>query len=97
MGDTGALALGGMLAVIALISGHVFVLPIIGLVFVIETGTTIIQWTSKIFRGKKVFRATPIHHHFEAKGWDETKVTMRFWLVGSVAAFAGIFVALLGV
>jgi phospho-N-acetylmuramoyl-pentapeptide-transferase len=96
MGDTGALALGGMLAVIALILNQVFVLPFIGVVFMIETLTTLIQWTSKALRGKKVFIATPIHHHFEAKGWDETKVTMRFWLAGGVGAFVGLFVALIG-
>lgn len=96
MGDTGALALGGMLAVIALMLDLVYVLPFIGAVFVLETVTTLIQWVSKATVGKKVFLATPIHHHFEAMGWDETKVTMRFWLVGSVSAFVGLFIALLG-
>lgn len=96
MGDTGALALGGMLAVIALMLNQTFVLPLIGVVFFIETATTLIQWTSKAWRKKKVFIATPIHHHFEAIGWDETKVTMRFWLAGGVGAFVGIFIALLG-
>jgi phospho-N-acetylmuramoyl-pentapeptide-transferase len=96
MGDTGALALGGMLAVVALMLNQAFVLPLIGGVFVLETLTTLIQWTSKATRGKKVFMATPIHHHFEALGWDETKVTMRFWLAGAISAFIGLFVALLG-
>lgn len=96
MGDTGALALGGMLAVIALMLNQVFVLPFIGAVFVLETGTTIIQWVSKATLGKKVFISTPIHHHFEAIGWDETKVTMRFWLAGAISAFIGLFIALLG-
>ncbi|HSX57656.1 MAG TPA: phospho-N-acetylmuramoyl-pentapeptide-transferase [Candidatus Saccharimonadales bacterium] len=96
LGDTGALALGAMLATIALITNSALVLLIIGFVFVVETGSVLIQWTSKALRdGKKVFLASPIHHHFEAKGWDETKVTMRFWLLGAISAFIGIFVALL--
>ncbi len=96
LGDTGALALGAMLATIALITNSALVLPLIGLVFVVETASVLIQWTSKATRnGKKVFLASPIHHHFEAKGWDETKVTMRFWLLGAVAAFFGIFIALI--
>ncbi len=96
IGDTGAMALGAMLAVIALMTNTTLVLPLIGLVFVAETLSVLIQWTSKATRnGKKVFIASPIHHHFEAKGWDETKVTMRFWLVGAVSAFLGIFVFLL--
>lgn len=96
LGDTGALAFGAMLATIALMTNTVFVLPLVGLVFVGETLSVLIQWTSKALRnGKKVFIASPIHHHFEAKGWDETKVTMRFWLLGAVSAFIGIFVFLL--
>lgn len=96
LGDTGAMALGGMLAVIALILNQAFVLPIIGVVFVVETLSAVIQWTSKAFWHRKVFIAAPVHHHFEAKGWDETKVTMRFWLAGAVGAFAGLFVAMMG-
>jgi phospho-N-acetylmuramoyl-pentapeptide-transferase len=97
LGDTGALSLGAMLAVIALMTNNSLVLPFVGLVFVVEALSTLIQWISKGFRnGKKVFLAAPIHHHFEAKGWDETKVTMRFWLAGAVSAFLGIFIALFG-
>lgn len=96
LGDTGALALGAMLAVIALITNTVLILPFVGLVFIIEATSVLIQWVSKATReGKKVFLAAPIHHHFEAKGWDETKVTMRFWLVGAISAFLGIFIALI--
>lgn len=96
IGDTGALAIGAMLATIALMTNTTLVLPFIGLVFVVEAASTLIQWYSKATRGgKKVFLAAPIHHHFEAKGWDETKVTMRFWLVGAVSAFLGVFVFLL--
>jgi len=97
LGDTGALALGAMLAVIALMTNTTMVLPLVGLVFVVETLSVILQWTSKLFRnGKKIFLASPIHHHFEAKGWDETKVTMRFWLFGAVSALVGIFIFLIG-
>jgi len=97
LGDTGALALGAMLAVIALLIGSSLILPFVGLIFVIEAGSVLLQWYSKATRGgKKIFLAAPIHHHFEAKGWDETKVTMRFWLVGAVSAFVGLFVALAG-
>ncbi len=97
LGDTGALALGGMLAVISLLTNTSLVLPFIGLVFVMETGSVLLQWASKITRGgKKLFLSSPIHHHFEAKGWDETKVTMRFWLAGAFSAFIGIFIALFG-
>ncbi|MCL5411684.1 MAG: phospho-N-acetylmuramoyl-pentapeptide-transferase [Patescibacteria group bacterium] len=96
LGDTGALSLGAMLAVIALMINQVFVLPLVGLVFVVEVGSSLLQWWSKATRGgKKIFLVAPIHHHFEALGWDETKVTMRFWLAGAVAAFLGLFVALL--
>lgn len=97
LGDTGALALGAMLATIALLIDSSLILPFVGLVFVIEASSSLLQWISKATRGgKRIFIAAPIHHHFEAKGWDETKVTMRFWLVGSVSAFFGLFVALFG-
>lgn len=94
MGDTGALAFGAILAVIALMVDQAMVLPILGGVFVIEAFSTLIQWTSMWLRdGKKVFLIAPLHHHFEALGWDETKVTMRFWLAGVVLAFVALFVA----
>ena len=95
MGDTGALALGAALGVIGLMSHNVFVLPIIGGMFMIELCSSMIQMLSLKFRGKKVFLIAPLHHHFEAKGWTETKVTMRFWLFGILFAFLGIWVALL--
>lgn len=96
MGDTGALAFGAMLGVIALIIDQALILPIVGGVFVVEAASTLIQWGSILLRdGKKVFKIAPIHHHFEAMGWDETKVTMRFWLFGAVLAFIGLFVATL--
>lgn len=97
MGDTGSLALGGMLGVIALMIDQVLVLPMIGFVFVIEMLSVIIQLTSKKLRGgKKVFHAAPIHHHFEALGWGESKVTMRLWIVGSFMALLGILVGIGG-
>lgn len=97
MGDTGALALGAMLGVIALMSNQAIAWFFIGGVFVIETSSTLIQWSSFLFRrGKKVFLIAPLHHHFEALGWNETKVTMRFWLMGIVSALVGLLIATFG-
>lgn len=97
MGDTGSLALGGVLGVIALMNDEVLLLPLIGFVFVIEMLSVIIQLTSKKFRGgKKVFKAAPIHHHFESLEWGESKVTMRLWIIGAFAALLGIIVGLNG-
>jgi phospho-N-acetylmuramoyl-pentapeptide-transferase len=93
MGDVGAFALGTALGIIALQTDTVYVLPIIGAVYVVETGSVIINRLSKKFRhGKKVFLSSPIHHHFEAIGWPETKVTMRFWILGQVASVLGLIV-----
>ncbi len=97
MGDTGSLALGGTLGVIALMTDNVLVLPFVGFIFVIEMLSVIIQLTSKRLRGgKKVFKAAPIHHHFEALNWGESKVTMRMWIVGAFIAFFGVVIALAG-
>lgn len=97
MGDTGALALGGVLAVIALMIDQVAVLPFIGGIFVLETLSVILQLASKRFRGgKKVFLAAPLHHHFEALNWGESKVTMRLWIIGGFFAFLGIVLAVMG-
>jgi len=94
MGDTGALAFGALLGVIALMTNRLIALPIIGGVFAIETISDFIQWGSMLFRdGKKVFKIAPLHHHFEAIGWEETKVTMRFWLAGTLLALLGTLVA----
>jgi phospho-N-acetylmuramoyl-pentapeptide-transferase len=90
-------ALGATLGVVAMLTNTALVLPIIGFVFVVETLSVIIQLTSKKLRhGKKVFLSAPIHHHFEAQGWPETKVTMRFWIVGAITAFTGVVIALFG-
>ncbi len=97
MGDVGAFALGTALGIIAMQTDTIYVLPIIGAVYIMETGSVIINRTSKKLRnGKKVFLSSPIHHHFEAIGWPETKVTMRFWILGQVAATLGLLIFLLG-
>ena len=95
MGDVGSFALGTALGIIALQTNTVYILPIIGAVYVMETGSVIINRTSRKLRhGKKVFLSSPIHHHFEAIGWPETKVTMRFWILGQVSAVLGLIVFL---
>lgn len=97
MGDVGSFALGTALGVVAMITDTVLLLPIIGLVFVAEAGSVILQIASKKLRnGKKLFRVSPVHHHFEAIGWPETKVTMRFWVVGQVAALLGLALFVVG-
>lgn len=96
MGDSGAFALGTALGVVAMLTNSVFVLPIIGIVFVIEAGSSLIQIFSKKIFKRKVFLSAPIHHHLEAIGWPETKITMRFWVIGMVSAVLGIVVAIIG-
>lgn len=97
MGDVGAFALGTALGIVAMQTDTVYVLPVIGAIYVIETGSVIINRTSKKLRhGKKVFPSTPIHHTFEAIGWPETKITMRFWILGQMAAVFGLILFLVG-
>lgn len=97
MGDSGSFALGTALGVVAMITDTVLLLPIIGAVFVAEAGSTLLQILSKKLRGgKKIFKIAPVHHHFEASGWEETKVTMRFWVIGQVAGVVGLMLFLLG-
>ncbi len=97
MGDIGSFALGTALGVVAMITDTVLLLPIIGAVFVAETASVILQVISKKFRnGKKIFKVSPLHHHFEASGWPETKVTMRFWVLGQVMSVIGLVVFVLG-
>lgn len=97
MGDVGSFALGTSLGIIAMQTDTVYVLPIIGVVFVVETGSVIVNRLSRKLRhGKKVFLSSPIHHHFEAIGWPETKVTMRFWILGQVAGVLGLIIFLTG-
>jgi phospho-N-acetylmuramoyl-pentapeptide-transferase len=97
MGDVGSFSLGTALGVVAMLTDTVVLLPLIGFVYVAEAGSVILQITSKKLRnGKKIFKISPIHHHFEASGWPETKVTMRFWVVGQVASVLGLIVFLMG-
>lgn len=96
MGDSGSFALGTALGVVAMLTDTVLLLPIVGFVFVIEAGSSMMQIASKKLRGgKKIFKIAPIHHHFEASGWPETKVTMRFWLVGVISSILGIILYLM--
>ncbi|MBT5503548.1 phospho-N-acetylmuramoyl-pentapeptide-transferase [Candidatus Falkowbacteria bacterium] len=95
MGDTGAMSLGITVGIIAMLTNTALLLPIIGLLFVIESLSVIIQVLSKKIRKKKVFLSAPIHHHFQALGWPEQKVVMRFWLISSITAVAGVIVFLL--
>lgn len=95
MGDTGAMSLGVTLGVVAMLTNSLLLLPIIGLVFVIESVSVIIQVASKRFRKKKVFLSAPIHHHFEAKGWPEPTIVMRFWVISAVSGVLGLIIALL--
>ncbi|OIO52018.1 phospho-N-acetylmuramoyl-pentapeptide-transferase [Candidatus Peregrinibacteria bacterium CG08_land_8_20_14_0_20_41_10] len=96
MGDTGSLGLGATLGVIAMLTNSVIVLPLIGFVFVVETLSSLIQLIARRGFGKRVFKIAPLHHHFEASGWPEQLVTMRFWIVGGVVAVIGLIVGLIG-
>ena len=96
MGDTGSLAIGAALATAAFMTGQWLLLPVVGLVFVAETVSVILQvayfkWSG----GKRIFKMTPLHHHFEILGWSETQVTMRFWIVGMMCGLFGVALALL--
>ena len=96
MGDTGAMSLGVTLGIIAMLTNQFMLLPLIGFILMIESLSVIIQFLSKKLRhGKKVFISAPIHHHLEAKGWPETKVTMRFWIISWVMATLGLVIAFL--
>ncbi len=90
MGDTGSLALGGALGAIAVATKHEFVLAIVGGLFVVETLSVIIQVVSFKLTGKRVFRMAPLHHHFEQKGWKESTVVVRFWIISVVLALLGL-------
>lgn len=96
MGDVGSFAYGVSLGVIAMLTNSLLLLPIIGLLFVVEAGSSLLQITSKRLFGRKIFVSAPIHHHLEAGGWPETKVTMRFWVIGCVMAFFGVLIAMAG-
>src|SRR5208282_5244813 len=90
MGDTGSLALGGMLAAIAVAVKHEIVLAVVGGLFVMEALSVIVQVGSFKMTGKRVFKMAPIHHHFEQLGWSEPQVVVRFWIVAFVLALIGL-------
>ncbi len=94
MGDTGVMALGFVAGSTAMLLNVPLLLPIIALVFVLESLSDIIQIGSKKLRGKKVFISAPIHHHFEALGWHETQITMRFWVINAIGATIGLTIFL---
>ena len=93
LGDTGALSFGATIAVIGLILGKAFALPIIGAVFVLEIATSLIQLVSKRFRHKKVFPVAPLHLLLQYKGWEEPKIVMRLWLISIMCAIFGLMIA----
>ena len=95
MGDTGSLSLGASLAVVALMTGHWIILPLIAIIPVSELFSVIIQVSYfKVTKGRRFFKMTPIHYHFELSGWSETQIVQRFWLIGLLSAMLGIGLAL---
>lgn len=96
MGDTGAMSLGTTLGVVALLTNSVLILYIIVFIYILESGSVVIQLFSKRFFGKKVFLAAPLHHHFEARGWPEPKIVMRAWVFTAITAAMGIIIGILG-
>ncbi len=92
LGDTGALPFGAFLAVFAILTGSIFPVVIVCLVFLVEGCSSLVQLLSKKYRGKKVFLSAPLHHHFEALGWEETKITERMWVFGILSALLGLFI-----
>ena len=90
MGDTGSLSLGGSLGAVGIISKHEIVLAIIGGLFVLETASVIIQVISFKLTGKRIFRMAPLHHHFEKKGWAESTIVIRFWIISIILALVGL-------
>jgi phospho-N-acetylmuramoyl-pentapeptide-transferase len=95
MGESGMMGLCAVLTVVAFLTDSVLILPIIGLLLMVESGSVIVQLISKKIRKKKVFLSAPIHHHLEAIGWPHYKITMRFWIIGAVMAIIGIIIRLL--
>lgn len=95
MGDTGAMSLGVTLGIIAMLTNYALFLPVIGFLLVVESGSVLVQLFWKKVLKRKLFRSTPIHHHFEAIGWSEPKIVMRFWVVSGVTAVAGLILVLL--
>ncbi|HEX9702168.1 MAG TPA: phospho-N-acetylmuramoyl-pentapeptide-transferase, partial [Rhodospirillales bacterium] len=90
MGDTGSLSLGGALGAVSVITKHELVLAIVGGLFVLETISVIVQVVSFKLTGKRIFAMAPLHHHFEKKGWAESTIVIRFWIIASILALAGL-------
>ncbi len=97
MGDTGAMSLGVTLGVVAMLTNSALLLPLIGVMFVLESLSVLVQLASRKLFGRKVFRSAPLHHHLEAIGWTEPQIVMRFWVIASVAAVIGLVLALLDI
>lgn len=95
MGDTGAMSLGVALGIVAVLTGYPLLLPVIGFLLLLESMSVIIQVLSKKIRKKKVFLSAPIHHHFEAIGWSEPKIVMRFWIIAGVTSVLGLIIAII--
>lgn len=96
MGDVGSFSLGAALGVVAMLTDTFLLIPVIGFLFVVEAGSSLIQIFSKKVFGRKIFISAPIHHHLEAIGWEETKITMRFWIIAATTAVAGVLIAIVG-
>ena len=92
MGDTGSMGLGVLLAIVAFLTNRVLLLPIIGIIFVVTAISSMLQIAWKKLAKQKLFLSSPIHHHLEAKGWPETKVTMRFWILSAVGSIAAVVI-----
>lgn len=101
MGDTGSLALGATLGLVAVMTGQWLLLPVVGLVFMAEAGSVMLQvsyfkWTKRLYgEGRRIFKMAPLHHHFELLGWSEMQVKERFWLVGVLCGMLGVALALI--
>lgn len=96
MGDTGSFALGAGLGVVAMMTNSFLLLPIIGILLVVEAGSSLLQMFWKRVFKRKLFISAPIHHHLEAKGWGEAKIVMRFWVIAGIFALIGVFIAVVG-
>ena len=97
MGDTGAMGLGVTLGVVAMLTNSAMLIPLIGLLFVVESLSVLVQLTARKLFARKVFISAPFHHHLEATGWKEPQIVMRFWVIGIVSAVVGLILALLDI
>lgn len=95
MGDTGAMSLGVTLGIVAMLTNAIFLLPLIGSILVLESGSVLLQVGSKKFLGRKLFLSSPIHHHLEASGWGEAKIVMRFWIISGIMCALALMLFLL--